>query len=51
MADMDTGFRRYDGVGGGRLGDELLLLGPNSDFPEALFPAKPTAVTSSYTSP
>lgn len=51
MADMDTGFRRYDGVGGGRLGNELLLRRPNSDFPETLFRKEPPAVTSSYTSP
>ena len=51
MADMDAGFRQCDGVGGGRLGNELLLRGPNSDFPEALFDREPPAVTSSYTSP
>jgi hypothetical protein len=51
MADTDTGFRQCDGVESGRLGDKLLLLGPNSDFPEALFRKEPPAVTSSYTSP
>jgi hypothetical protein len=51
MADTDIGFRQCDGVGGGRLGDEFLLLRQNSDFPEALFRKEPPAVTSSYTSP
>jgi hypothetical protein len=51
MADTDTGFRQCDGVGGGRLGSELLLRGPNSDFLEALFGREPPAVTSSYTNP
>jgi hypothetical protein len=51
MADMDTGFRRYDGVGGGLLGNGLPSHGPNRDFPEALFRKEPPAVTSSYTSP
>jgi len=51
MVDMDTGFRRYDGVGGGRPGNELLPSGPNGDFPETLFRKEPPAVTSSDTNP
>jgi hypothetical protein len=51
MVDMDTGFRRYDGVGGGLLGNGFPLHGPNSGFPEALFGKEPPAVTSSDTNP
>jgi len=51
MADTETGVRRCDGAGGGRLGNELLLRGPNGDFPEALFRKEPPAVTSSDTNP
>jgi hypothetical protein len=51
MADLDAGFRRYDGLGGGLLGNGLLLHGPNSGFPEALLDKKPPAVTSSDTNP
>jgi hypothetical protein len=51
MADMDTRLRRCDGVGGGRLANELLLRGTNGDFPEALFRKQPPAVTSSDTNP
>jgi hypothetical protein len=51
MTVMDTGFRRCDRVAGGRLGNELLLRGPNGDFPETLFRKEPLAVTSSDTNP